>query len=243
MDMDDFRCGHTKIMFRAGKLSNLEEIREKALSVIIGKMQCHARKIVVQHTYAEKKAEKKAIASIQQNVRNYYRCKNWPWYQFYMVVVGESAKIRKKKEEEERRKLMAEGFHKLEEMLEGKIAERREVEGVNDRLKRRLEEIKGVLAVAEESNAELKAVLKKLEAENTAAASHLAEAERAIATERLELQAELKKWKTEVVEEKKEKEQVLMDMREKVDSAKGGHQALKNRTIAAKADKTALQAE
>merc|ERR1719419_2114585 len=105
-------------------------------------MQSAARKILVKQTYAEKKAEKKAIASIQQNVRNYYRCKNWPWYQFYMVVVGESAKIRKKKEEEERRRLMAEGFHKLEEMLAGKVAERKAVEGVNDSLKRRLEELK-----------------------------------------------------------------------------------------------------
>merc|ERR1711962_1427784 len=129
------------------------------------------------------------------------------------------------------------------EMLEGKIAERREVEGVNDRLKRRLEELKSESVVAEESNAELKAVLKKLEAENTAAASHLAEAERAIATERLELQAELKKWKTEVVEEKKEKEQLLKDMRVRVDDAKGGHQALKNRAIATEASKTGLQAE
>merc|ERR1719193_2034576 len=83
----------------------------------------------------------------------------------------------------------------------------------------------------------------KLEAENTAAASHLAEAERAIATERLELQAELKKWKTEVVEEKKEKEQLLKDMRVRVDDAKGGHQALKNRAIATEASKTGLQAE
>merc|ERR1712002_731558 len=243
MDLDDFRCGHTKIMFRAGELSNLEEIREKALAVIILKMQSAARKILVKSTYAEKRAEKKAIASIQHNVRNYYRCKNWPWYQFYMVVVGESAKIRKKKEEEERRKLMAEGFHKLEEMLAGKVAERREVESVNSGLRRRLEEIKGVLAVAEESNAELKAALKKLDGDNAVAASHLAETERTIAKERAELETELRKWKTEMVDEKKEKEQVLMDMREKVDSAKGGHQALKNRTIAAEADKTALQAE
>merc|ERR1712002_1127663 len=47
MDLDDFRCGHTKIMFRAGKLSNLEEIREKALSVIVLKMQAHVRKCLV----------------------------------------------------------------------------------------------------------------------------------------------------------------------------------------------------
>jgi len=243
MDLDDFRCGHTKIMFRAGKLSNLEEIREKALSVIILKMQSAARGVLIKQTYADKKAEKKAIASIQQNVRNYYRCKNWPWYQFYMVVVGESAKIRKKKEEEERRRLMAEGFHKLEEMLEGKVAERKAVEGVNNGLKKRLEALRAEMAVAEESNAELKASLKKLDADNAAAASHLADTQKAIGKERQELETELKKWKTEMVEEKKDKERVLNEMKSRVDDAKGGHQALKNRTIATEAEKTALQAE
>ena len=66
-------------MFRAGKLSNLEEIREKALSKIILKMQCHIRGLLVQLTFNDKKAEKKSIASIQQNIRNYYNCKNWAW--------------------------------------------------------------------------------------------------------------------------------------------------------------------
>merc|ERR1719193_2087387 len=44
LDADDFRTGHTKVMFRAGKLSNLEEIREQALSKIVLKMQAHVRK-------------------------------------------------------------------------------------------------------------------------------------------------------------------------------------------------------
>merc|ERR1719283_469970 len=76
MDADDFRTGHTKIMFRAGRLSKLEEIRESALSVIVLKMQAHVRKCLVAVTYKVKAAEKKGIASIQNNVRNYYRCKN-----------------------------------------------------------------------------------------------------------------------------------------------------------------------
>merc|ERR1712042_380778 len=213
LDPDDFRTGHTKVMFRAGKLSNLEEIREQALAKIVLKMQAHVRKCLVAVTFKAKAAEKKAIFSIQNNIRNYYRCKNWPWYQFYMLVVSESVKIRRKKEEEERRKLMAEGFHKLEEMLAEKVAKREQVEAVNSRLKKHLEEIKGALSIAEESNVELKAALKKLDNDNVAAASHLAETERAIGNERTELETELRKWKTEMVEEKKEKEQILNNMK------------------------------
>merc|ERR1719342_1021116 len=138
LDPDDFRTGHTKVMFRAGKLSNLEEIREQALSKIILKMQAHVRKCLVSVTYKEKCAEKKSIFSIQNNIRNYYRCKNWPWYQFYMLVVSEGAKIRKKKEEEERRKLMAEGFDKLQKALNEKVAARAAVQAVNEDLKAKL---------------------------------------------------------------------------------------------------------
>ena len=45
-------------MFRAGKLSNLEEIRETALSGIVLKMQAQIRKILTKETYKVKKAEK-----------------------------------------------------------------------------------------------------------------------------------------------------------------------------------------
>merc|ERR1712121_591389 len=62
MDPDSFRCGRTKIMFRAGMLSQLEEIREGALSKIIIKMQCQARRVLVHVTYQGKIAEKKGLA-------------------------------------------------------------------------------------------------------------------------------------------------------------------------------------
>jgi len=58
MDKDHFRTGHTKVMFRAGKLAVLEEIRENALSVIITKMQCHIRRILIHVTYKQKRDEK-----------------------------------------------------------------------------------------------------------------------------------------------------------------------------------------
>merc|ERR1719357_61080 len=69
MDADDFRTGHTKIMFRAGRLSKLEEIRESALSVIFVKMQCQARRVLVHVTYQGKIAEKVALEVIQRNIR------------------------------------------------------------------------------------------------------------------------------------------------------------------------------
>merc|ERR1719489_722752 len=117
MDADSFRCGSTKIMFRAGMLSTLEEIREGALSKIFVKMQCQARRVLVHVTYQGKIAEKKGISSIQRNIRLYYNCRDWAWYQFYTMVKGEMAVLKKKLAEEGRRKQMAEGLAKFQAIL------------------------------------------------------------------------------------------------------------------------------
>merc|ERR1712228_741330 len=72
----------------------------------------------------------------------------------------------------------------LEEMLQGKIAERMEVEGVNTGLRKHLEELRAFAAEQEAENAELKAIMKRLDADNSAVASHLADVEKGIADER-----------------------------------------------------------
>merc|ERR1712200_144048 len=124
MDADSFRCGKTKIMFRAGMLSTLEEIREGALSKIFVKMQCQARRVLVHVTYQGKIAEKKGISSIQRNIRLYYTCRDWSWYKFYTMIKGEMGALKKKQAEEERRKQMAEGLAKFQAILAQAAAER-----------------------------------------------------------------------------------------------------------------------
>merc|ERR1740131_807883 len=131
MDADSFRCGTTKIMFRAGMLSTLEEIREGALSKIFIKMQCQARRVLVHVTYQGKIAEKKGISAIQRNVRLYYNCRDWAWYQFYTMVKGEMGTIKKKQAEEERRKQMAEGLANFQAALAQSVAKREAAEAAN----------------------------------------------------------------------------------------------------------------
>merc|ERR1712142_1285171 len=138
MDPDSFRCGRTKIMFRAGMLSTLEEIRDAALSAIFVKMQCQARRVLVHVTYQGEIAEKKGISSIQRNIRLYYNCRDWVWYQFYTMIKGEMGALKKKLAEEERRKQMAEGLAKFQAILEAAAAERAAVEATNADLKAKI---------------------------------------------------------------------------------------------------------
>merc|ERR1712168_278438 len=227
-------------MFRAGKLSNLEEIREQALSKIILKMQAHVRKCLVSVTFKEKQAEKKAIFSIQNNIRNYYRCKNWPWYIFYMLVVSESAKIRKKKES---RKMMAEGFEKLQAALQAKVADREKVQKINEGLKAKAAAIKEAHAKESEVSGSIASEIKALDQKAAGAAVALADLERVIVAERTQLTADLKYAKEVMAGDKVNMAKELADMKDKVSGAAGGYQGLKNRAIAAEADKVALKGE
>merc|ERR1719186_307552 len=125
LDPDEFRCGSTKIMFRAGRLSKLEEIREGALTKIVLKMQCTARVVLMKLSkYNDLKAQKNLLSSIQRNIRIYYAVRGWPWFQFYTMVKGEMGKILAKMAEDARKKAMAEGLAKIESMLAGRVAER-----------------------------------------------------------------------------------------------------------------------
>jgi len=243
MDPDDFRTGHTKIMFRAGRLSKLEEIRESALSVIVLKMQAHVRKCLVAVTYKLKAAEKKGIASIQNNVRNYYRCKNWPWYIFYMLVVSESAKIRKKAEEEARRKMMAEGFEKLQAALEAKIADRAAVQAINEDLKAKAAATKEAVEKERLVSGGIADEIKAIENRNNECAKALADLEKVVASERTKLQAELKHAKETMNLDKNNAAKDLAAVKDKYASATGGYQGLKNKAIAFEAEKQALKGE
>merc|ERR1712002_1398150 len=135
LDADEFRCGHTKIMFRAGRLSKLEEIREGALTKIVLKMQCTARVVLMKLSkYNDLKAQKNLLSSIQRNIRIYYAVRGWAWFQFYTMVKGEMGKILAKMAEEARKKAMAEGLAKIEGMLAERVAEREAVEAINGEL-------------------------------------------------------------------------------------------------------------
>merc|ERR1712168_1343087 len=162
MDPENFRTGHTKVMFRAGKLAELEDIREMALTKIIIKMQCHARRLLVKTVYDAKKLEKKGLFSVQHNIRLYLTCRDWVWYQFYTMVKGGSVKLIKKMAEEERKKQMAEGLAKFQAMLDGQVAQREAAQAENaakvEELTKSLADMEAYVAT---ERASLKAYVKK----------------------------------------------------------------------------------
>merc|ERR1712168_1766914 len=202
MDADSFRCGKTKIIFRAGMLSQLEEIREGALSKIFVKMQCQARRVLVHVPYQGKIAEKKGISAIQRNVRLYYNCRGWAWYQFYTMVKGEMGTIKKKQAEEERRKQMAEGLAKFQAALAQSVAEREAAEAANAAAKEKAIAVRAEMEYLGSYAFEQADLIKAAEAAADSAAASLASVTAAIDSERAALKSTLANTKATLVKTK-----------------------------------------
>jgi len=241
MDPDSFRCGRTKIMFRAGMLSQLEEIREGALSTIILKMQCQARRVLVHVTYTAKIAEKKGISSIQRNIRLYYNCRDWTWYQFYTMIKGEMGALKKKLAEEERKRQMAEGLAKFEAILAAAAAERAAVEAINADYKAKIAGYKGdieYLAATAGAEAELIAA-----AEAAADGALKAYDDRVawVNNERNELKASLANTKATLTKGRDDCKNELAAAKDKIAACAGGYDMMKSKAVTLTAETTAMK--
>jgi len=241
MDADAFRCGKTKIMFRAGMLSTLEEIREGALAKIFVKMQCQARRVLVHVTYQGKIAEKKGISSIQRNIRLYYNCRDWSWYQFYTMVKGEMGALKKKMAEDERRKQMTEGLAKFQAILAQSVAEREAAEAANAAAREKAESIRAEMSFLGSYAHEQAELIKAAEAAAEKAGAGLATATAAIDSERTNLKATLATTKASLTKNKDDLTSELAAAKATIENASGGYQKLKSKAITLEADKTAMK--
>jgi len=243
MDADSFRCGKTKIMFRAGMLSTLEEIREGALSKIFVKMQCQARRVLVHVTYQGKIAEKKGISSIQRNIRLYYTCRDWAWYKFYTMIKGEMGALKKKQAEEERRKQMAEGLAKFQAILAQAAAEREAAAAANEEAKAKIAAIKGEMEFLGSYAGEQAEQIKAAEAAADSALTAWQQYTAHIDSERASLKNYNASTKATLTKTKDDLGKELAAAKANYEVATGGYQKLKGKAIALEADKTAMKGQ
>jgi len=241
MDPDSFRCGKTKIMFRAGQLSGLEEIREGALAKIFVKMQCQARRVLVHVTFQEKIGEKKAISSIQRNIKLYYNCRDWPWYKFYTMMKSEIENLKKKLAEEERRTMMREGLAKFQAALAEAATAREATMAINVAQKEKAAALKAEIEYLGSSTGDQVALIKAGEAAATAAAANLASVTAAIDSERTDLKSTLATTKANLTKGRDTATSELAVAKKKISDAAGGYDKLKGKGIALAAETTAMK--
>merc|ERR1711990_1224231 len=166
------------------------------------KMQCHSRRLLVKVVYDAKKEEKKALYSIQHNIRLYLTCRDWTWYKYYTMVKGESEKLKKKMAEEERRKQMAEGLAKFQATLDAVVAQREAAAEENNAKKEEIAALKASIEGLGSHALEQAEIIKDMNGRAEQAAKQLADTEAYIASERSSLQAYTKKTKEELNKQK-----------------------------------------
>lgn len=127
-----YRCGTTKVFFKAGTLGQLEDLRDAALSKIIATLQGQIRGFLMKQDYRKMFEQKVALAVLQRNCRKYLSLRNWPWWNLYTKVKPLLSVAR---QEDEMKKLEDE-FKALKEALEKEEKLRKQSEDENLKLNR-----------------------------------------------------------------------------------------------------------
>uniref|UniRef100_UPI00358F2AC5 myosin-16-like isoform X1 n=2 Tax=Myxine glutinosa TaxID=7769 RepID=UPI00358F2AC5 len=115
---DEYRLGKTKVFFRAGVLANLEEARDDAISKVIAGLQSQCRGKVARLNFAELKAKRDAMASIQRNVRTFLKMRFWPWFKLFGKVKPLCIRLREEEDRHKKEDSMKKALENAEKMVE-----------------------------------------------------------------------------------------------------------------------------
>merc|ERR1711872_682617 len=137
----------------------------------------------------------------------------------------------------------AEGLDKLQKALGEKVAAREAVQAINVETKAKLAGLKEAVEKERVISGGIADEIKAIENRNNECAKALTDLERTIASERTKLQGELRHAKETMTIEKTNATKDLAAAKDKAVSAAAGYNGLKNRAIAAEADKVALKGE
>ncbi|CAF3453172.1 unnamed protein product [Rotaria sp. Silwood1] len=127
-----YRCGTTKVFFKAGTLGQLEDMRDAALSKIVACLQGQIRGYLMRKEYKKMLDQRLALSVLQRNCRKYLLLRNWPWWKLYTKVKPLLSVAR----QEEEMKKLEEEFKALKEALEKEEKLRKEIEDNNAKLVR-----------------------------------------------------------------------------------------------------------
>ena len=127
-----YRCGTTKVFFKAGTLGQLEDLRDTALSKIIASLQGQIHGYLMRREYKKMLEQRLALSVLQRNCRKYLSLRNWPWWKLYTKVKPLLSVAR----QEDEMKKLEEEFKALKEALEKEEKLRKEMEDNNAKLVR-----------------------------------------------------------------------------------------------------------
>ncbi|XP_051814104.1 unconventional myosin-XVIIIa-like isoform X7 [Acanthochromis polyacanthus] len=192
LEKSTYHMGLSRVFFRAGTLSRLEEQRDVQTRRNISLFQAACRGYLSRQAFKKRKIQDLAIRCIQKNIKKNRGVKDWPWWKLFTTVRPlievqlTEEQIRGKDEE----------IQQLKQKLEKVEKERNELRLNSDRLESRITELSSELA----------------DERNTGeSASQLLETE---TSERLRLEKDMKDLQTKFDSMKKQMESMEMEVME-----------------------------
>ncbi|XP_042212127.1 myosin heavy chain, muscle-like isoform X2 [Homarus americanus] len=86
LDVELYRCGNTKVFFRAGVLGSLEEIREERVGMLLTWMQAWIRGWKSRKYYKKLQDQRIALIVVQRSLRRYKVMYAWLWYGLWQAI-------------------------------------------------------------------------------------------------------------------------------------------------------------
>ncbi|NXY70975.1 MYH4 protein, partial [Glareola pratincola] len=124
IDHTQYKLGHTKVFFKAGLLSVLEEMRDDCLGQLITQTQALCRGYLRRLELKRMLDRRESIFCVQYNIRAFMKVKHWPWMKLYFKIKP----LLKSVETEKEMATMKEEFERTKEELAKSEIKRKELE-------------------------------------------------------------------------------------------------------------------
>lgn len=79
MDSENFRIGLSKVLFKAGILGSLEELRDVVIEKLLRSLQSQMRRYLVKKNIKKMLEQKKALTLLQKNLKAFLSLRTWKW--------------------------------------------------------------------------------------------------------------------------------------------------------------------
>jgi myosin heavy chain 6/7 len=83
LDSELYRVGLTKVLFKAGVLGTLEEMRDAVINKILTLLQSQMRRYLIKKNIKKMLEQKKALTVLQKNIKAYISLRNWGWLKLF----------------------------------------------------------------------------------------------------------------------------------------------------------------
>ncbi|XP_075245104.1 unconventional myosin-XVIIIa-like isoform X2 [Convolutriloba macropyga] len=132
-----YALGVTKLFFRCGVVSDLDERRDEKISAVIVDFQAYCRGYVAKKQLQKLQLQNRAVACIQKNIKLFFKVRQWDWWKLYIRVLPLA---RVNLSEEERRAKVA-NLEEATRKLEQRDEERQQLTSQVSRLECEVEEL------------------------------------------------------------------------------------------------------